>query len=326
MKMSNSYEIEGKYWLESSGPVKYNLVGNCINQLVSKMGRRILLTWIGHTDLKAMGASLPPAKRKSLSATLRAEIAENTGIGPVKSLVEKEKFNQIHILSNYDSEATGLYKQWFKKRCTIHQVEMKNPSDHGQVLDAVRPILEAIELDEGDELCFHLSPGTPAMAAIWILLGKSRYPATLYQTHFDKVWKTEIPFDITTDVIPQLLKEPDRLWQHLASKYPSEIRGFEEIVGKSPAIRLAVGRAQRAAIHDVPILILGESGTGKERFASAIHYASHRRTKEPVLINCAAISSSLLESELFGHVKGAYTGAEKIARERLNSQTGELYF
>ena len=90
------------------------------------------------------------------------------------------------------------------------------------------------------------------MAAIWILLGKSQYPATLFQTHFDRVWKTEIPFDITTDVLPQLLREPDRLWQHLATKAPQEIRGFEGIVGKSPAIKMAVGRAQRAAIHDVP--------------------------------------------------------------------------
>ena len=164
------------------------------------------------------------------------------------------------------------------------------------------------------------------MAAIWILLGKSQYPATLFQTHHENVWKTEIPFDITTDVLPQLLREPDRLWQHLATKTPQEIRGFEGIVGTSEAIRVAVGRAQRAAIHDVPVLILGESGTGKELFAEAIHYASPRRSKDPVFINCAAISQTLLESELFGHAEGAFTDAKKTRKGAFAQADGSTLF
>lgn len=290
------------------------------------MGRRILVTWIGHTDLKAMGATLPAAKRKVIADVVRGEIEDDAGPGPVKSLLDQEKFNRIHVLSNYAPAVTKQFAGWLKKRCVAHQVELENPSDHGLILDAVKPVLESIGIEKDDELCFHLSPGTPAMAAIWILLGKSQYPATLFQTHYEKVWQTEIPFDITTDVIPQLLREPDRLWQHLATKNPQEIRGFEGIIGKSPAIRMAVGRAQRAAIHDVPVLILGESGTGKEMFAEAIHYASHRRAKEPVLINCAAISSNLLESELFGHVKGSFTGAEKDRKGAFELAHGSTLF
>jgi len=205
-------------------------------------------------------------------------------------------------------------------------VDLKNPSEHGQILDVVRPVLASIEMEKDDELCFHLSPGTPAMAAIWILLGKSQFPASFFQTHWERVWQTEIPFDITTDVLPQILREPDRYWQHLATKTPQEIRGFEGIVGNSEAIRMAVGRAQRAAIHDVPVLILGESGTGKEMFAEAIHYASHRRDKQPVLLNCAAISSNLLESELFGHVKGSFTGAEKNRKGAFELANGSTLF
>ncbi len=149
------------------------------------------------------------------------------------------------------------------------------------------------------------------MAAIWILLAKSLFPATLYQTYGGKAWITEIPFDITVDVIPQLMRDPDRFWQHLQVQSPQEIGGFERIVGDSPALRTAVGRAQRAAIHEVPVLILGESGTGKEMFADAIHKASGRRSKKMYSINCAAISRELIESELFGHVKGSFTGAAK---------------
>lgn len=292
------------------------------------MGRRILVTWIGHNDLKAMAATSSPSARKLVAETINAEIDENAAAssGPVKALLDKEKFKQIHLLSNYGAEVNKKFVSWLKKRCVTHDVKLTNPSDHGQILDAVKPVMASLELGTDDELCFHLSPGTPSMAAIWILLGKSQYPATLFQTHYEKVWQTEIPFDITTDVLPQLLREPDRLWQHLATKNPQEIRGFEGIVGKGPAIRMAVGRAQRAAIHDVPVLILGESGTGKEMFAEAIHYASHRRDKEPVLINCAAISSNLLESELFGHKKGSFTGADKDRKGAFELAHGSTLF
>lgn len=103
-------------------------------------------------------------------------------------------------------------------------------------------------------------------------------------------------------------------------------QGFESIIGDSEAIRLAVGRAQRAAIHDVPILILGESGTGKEMFADAIHKASGRRNKKLYSINCAAISRELIESELFGHIKGSFTNAEKDRKGLLEQADGGTLF
>ena len=211
-------------------------------------------------------------------------------------------------------------------RPKIHSVTLQNPSDHGELLRLVRPILAKIRCDKADELAFHLSPGTPAMASIWILLGKSQFPATLFQTYNGEVSQTVIPFDITTDVLPDLLREPDRYWQHLATRTPQEVRGFESIVGESEAIKAAVGRAQRAAIHDVPVLILGESGTGKKMFAEAIHRASHRGDKPIVSINCAAISRDLLESELFGHIKGAFTGADKDRKGAFEQADGGTLF
>ncbi len=86
---------------------------------------------------------------------------------------------------------------------------------------------------------------------------------------------------------------------------------FEHIVGSSTAIRQCRKLAAKAALTDAPVLLLGETGTGKELFAQAIHNASARRRKPFVPINCGAIPKELLESELFGYVSGAFTGASK---------------
>ena len=94
---------------------------------------------------------------------------------------------------------------------------------------------------------------------------------------------------------------------------------FEEIVGESPAIKRALAQVELAAPGDTTVLILGETGTGKELIARAIHNLSPRRERTFVKINCAAIPSGLLESELFGHERGAFTGAiaQKVGRFEL---------
>ncbi|HEY5884141.1 MAG TPA: sigma-54 dependent transcriptional regulator [Pyrinomonadaceae bacterium] len=85
--------------------------------------------------------------------------------------------------------------------------------------------------------------------------------------------------------------------------------GFPRILGESDAIKRAVAEAQRVAQTDATVLLLGESGTGKELFARAIHHLSPRRDKAFVAFNCAAIPETLIETELFGHERGAFTGA-----------------
>ena len=88
-----------------------------------------------------------------------------------------------------------------------------------------------------------------------------------------------------------------------------EEHDFEEIIGESDTIRLALARADQVAPTDSTVLLLGESGTGKELLARAIHERSGRRRRPVVHVNCAALPATLIESELFGHERGAFTGA-----------------
>ena len=85
--------------------------------------------------------------------------------------------------------------------------------------------------------------------------------------------------------------------------------GFPRIIGESEAIKRAVAETQRVSQTEANVLLLGESGTGKELFARAVHHLSPRRDKPFVAINCAAIPETLIENELFGHERGAFTGA-----------------
>jgi DNA-binding NtrC family response regulator len=85
--------------------------------------------------------------------------------------------------------------------------------------------------------------------------------------------------------------------------------GFPRIIGESEAIKRTVAETQRVATTEATVLLLGESGTGKELFARAVHHLSNRRDQPFVAINCAAIPETLIENELFGHERGAFTGA-----------------
>jgi len=103
-------------------------------------------------------------------------------------------------------------------------------------------------------------------------------------------------------------------------------RQFDHIVGNSPALESALAEVQRVAPTDSTVLVLGETGTGKELIAHAIHNLSARCGRPFVRLNCAAIPFDLLESELFGHEKGAFTGAvaQKIGRFEM-ADTGTLF-
>jgi formate hydrogenlyase transcriptional activator len=121
---------------------------------------------------------------------------------------------------------------------------------------------------------------------------------------------------IWVDITDRVLAEADRARLREQNLYLQQeiksVHNFEEIVGRSPALSAVLDKVCRVAPTDATVLIYGETGTGKELIARAIHSASQRRDKPLIKLNCAALPAGLIENELFGHEKGAFTGA--IAR------------
>jgi len=101
---------------------------------------------------------------------------------------------------------------------------------------------------------------------------------------------------------------------------------MDNIIGKSRAMQQVFGAISAAAASESTVLVQGESGTGKEIVAGAIHFNSERREGPLVAVNCSALSENLLESELFGHVKGSFTGASRDRRGRFEEASGGTIF
>jgi formate hydrogenlyase transcriptional activator len=130
-----------------------------------------------------------------------------------------------------------------------------------------------------------------------------------------------LAFGQVVDRAKKLTEEKLYLQDEIRTEY-----NFEEIIGESPSLKRVLQQVQTVATTDSTVLIQGETGTGKELIARAIHNLSKRRERPFVKVNCAAIPTGLLESELFGHEKGAFTGAiaQKIGRFELANQ-GTLF-
>ena len=277
------------------------------------MTARVLLAWLGDTDLRAA----------------RGDVT--AGIGPIGAAVEKEEYAHIYLLSNRSKEVEESYRAWLsnrtKARITIYHRHLSGPTEWGEIYEAA---LSAVDSVQGElsgksvDVTYHVSPGTPAMSAAWVLLAKTSRPARLIESSKDHgVREVFIPFDIAVDYVPTMTAAAFEEIESLTQGLPPEAAQFGDIVCRSKAMRKLVAQARRVAVFDVSVLIQGESGTGKELFARAIHAGSARRRGPFVAVNCGAIPSELVESELFGCEKGAYTGA--IARvgcfERANSGT-----
>jgi two-component system NtrC family response regulator len=136
--------------------------------------------------------------------------------------------------------------------------------------------------------------------------------------------------DDNDKILPMLARAMDKAQLQLqVFKLQSKIVKqftFDGIVGHSKAINAAIDLAKKVSVTDTTVLLLGETGTGKEVFANAIHYNSRRNTGNFVAVNCSSFSKELLESELFGHKAGAFTGAMKDKKGLFEEADGGTMF
>ena len=135
------------------------------------------------------------------------------------------------------------------------------------------------------------------------------------------------PFDATHfDIVVRKALEREGLKRELELFSEDADKRYRLVIGKSEKMKEAAETAKKAATSKATVLLLGESGTGKEIFARAIHNWSERRSQPFVAINCVGLSKELLESELFGHEKGSFTGADQLKKGKMELANGGTVF
>lgn len=274
--------------------------------------RRILLTWLGRHDLDADTNNHP---------------------GPIGSiLLESDApFDEVRILANDWFSEISRYEKWLTRLLTprkrvaqisFRKVKLVSPIDYPSIYDVAREELE--QFTRPDALVtLNLSSGTPAMTANWLLLGKGVYNANLVQTSLQSgLSAVDLPFNIAL----AYLDRQDGLLGAMAASPPDVDAHFEHIQTYSVVMKEVVDLVKKLATRNLPVIILGESGTGKEVIAEAIHKASPRSRKPFIAINCGAIPGSLIDSQLFGHRKGSFTGADSDRKGFFDEANGGTLF
>ena len=277
---------------------------------------RKLFAWIGITDLKAAGV-IP-----------LGEGEKDPGLGPIANLLSEwaDRYDSVYLISNQGYTGFQAYQDWLLKKTgkdvvgCLCALEGGDVTNHALIHAEVKRVLD--KYGKTGELSFHISPGTPAMATIWVIMATSFYPATLVETDRNSGPRiVNFPFDVQArwvgeeaerqaqDLAITLVKEGAQKLSSLSDGATEENFAFKDMIYRCSAMVRVVERSKRVAVRDVPVLILGETGTGKELLANAIHMESLRSKNKFVEVNCGAIPSELVESEFFGHKKGAFTGA-----------------
>ena len=250
-------------------------------------------------------------------------VEQGRKIGPVLSVMEARQydcvilFNTPGTIENTKETVEEIKTRFPDVNTKVFCLEKLNdPTDHLGILSYLRKFLTDIR-DEmsGADFTIALSSGTPAMHACWLLLvADGTFPARLISGHrplYDggeyRITEVDLENPSFPHVEARVCEEPaDYFVETPDLKIACEQLG---IVGEDKPFVDALKVAERLARYDAHALLLGETGTGKEHFARLIHYLSGDGNRPFVVTNCAAAPKDLVESMLFGHKKGAFTGA-----------------
>lgn len=266
---------------------------------------KILLTFTGFHDPYALGL-----------------VGQEEQPGPVLSLVAARSFGQVILFSTPGAEKNTLATKEALRSLypsldvKVRDFPLDDPTDYIAILRGLRAHIREIgESTTQAQYFIAVASGTPQMHACWVLLAASgEVPAHILHVRPPRFISKDHPLvseiDLTSSDFP--LVRANLLTIDIPDLPPPDLETAIQqlgIVGDHPAIRKALETGAMLASSAVPILILGETGTGKELFARFVHRLSGRPLDHFVPLNCAAIPKDLVESLLFGHKKGAFTGA-----------------
>jgi DNA-binding NtrC family response regulator len=276
--------------------------------------KNILISWIGTVDLEA------PVSDASKEGAIKA-LSINSNIG----------FAEIYLINTWKAEETDRYVKWlelhlqsnsYDTTVVVEKANLVNVIHYPSIYSVADALLKRLDQPQ-NHLHLNLTSGTPAMIATMLLLGQGVYKATLMQSSQQHgIEIISLPFDLSL----AYLSQQDQKLVDFSVTSPHQISHFDHIPAVSNAMAQAIQLAKRLAPREVPIIIQGQSGTGKEVMASAIHAASRRKDKKLIAVNCGAIPESLIESELFGHIKGAFTGANAVRVGYFEKANGSTLF
>ena len=287
---------------------------------------KFLFTWLGDTDIRCSERVIGD-------------------LGPIAQAAFEGDFSHLIFLVNYgggrsigeinlneENQAIRVfinYKEWLQKKLsskidiTYHTIFLSNPTDHEKIYEQLEIILNRYNSTRLDDTkwAFHISPGTPAMHAVWLFFAKGKFEASLVQTS-KKRSLTYVNQNKLLFSLENVYRIRDK---RVNAGFAKEIN-LSDIDNQDDELKSIGNKLRRIAPRSVSVLLLGESGTGKTVIARAIHNASPRSKGSFVKVNCASIPENLFESELFGHKKGAFTGALVNRKGKIVAANGGTLF
>jgi len=252
-------------------------------------------------------AELCPSDVYLLTTPKMADRSQETA----KAIKERNKSSRVHLLD----------------------VPLKDPTNYIGILRQIRRHFTTIgKVHSADRFFIQISSGTPQMHACWLLLVASgEVPATIIQTippEFVPEGSSCVrEVDLAREDFPHIAMRLDRGGNGSAEDDLVSVCAELSIVGSDPAFVSALQEAATYAEYDdIHVLLLGETGTGKEVFTKLIHRMSQRAGHPIVTVNCSSIPSELIESQLFGHKKGSFTGAASDHAGKFKAADGGILF